>query len=109
MLALVKTKKGEGNMELIDRPIPSYGDDEVLIRVAYGGICGTDIHIVHDQFAYYPPVIIGHEFSGEIVELGSKVTSFKKGVNRNSSPLPLTPCNIIPRQNIYLSQDPHPL
>jgi len=66
-------------MELLDRPIPSYGEDEVLIKVAYSGICGTDIHIVHDQFAYYPPVIIGHEFSGEIVELGSKVTSFKKG------------------------------
>ncbi|MBO5295524.1 MAG: alcohol dehydrogenase catalytic domain-containing protein [Clostridia bacterium] len=61
------------------RPIPIYQEDEVLIRVAYSGICGTDIHILHDQFPYYPPVIIGHEFSGEVVEVGSKVTGFQKG------------------------------
>ncbi len=79
MLALVKTAKGQENMILQDKPIPSFGDDEVLIKVAYSGICGTDIHIYHDQFTYYPPVIIGHEFSGEIVEVGAKVTGFKKG------------------------------
>jgi len=79
MLALVKMGKGEENMVLCDRPVPEYAEDEVLIRVAYSGICGTDIHILHDQFTYYPPVIIGHEFSGEIVEIGSKVTSFKVG------------------------------
>ena len=79
MKALVKKAKGCGFVEIEDRPIPSYEDDEVLIKVAYAGICGTDIHILHDQFAYYPPVIMGHEFSGEIVEVGSKVTSFKVG------------------------------
>ena len=79
MKALVKTQKGEGFVEILDRPVPTYGDDEVLIKVAYGGICGTDVHIVHDQFAYYPPVILGHEFSGEIVEVGAKVTGFAKG------------------------------
>ncbi len=79
MLALVKTQKGEGFFELCDRPIPTTGDDEVLIRVAYSGICGTDIHILHDQFAYYPPVILGHEFSGEIVKCGKAVTSFAIG------------------------------
>lgn len=79
MLALIKREKGEGGMALEQRPIPAYADDEVLIRVAYSGICGTDIHILHDQFPYYPPVIIGHEFSGEIVEVGAKVTGFQKG------------------------------
>ncbi len=79
MLALVKKEKGEGFVELMDRPIPEIADDEVLIKVAYSGICGTDIHILHDQFAYYPPVILGHEFSGEIVKLGAKVTSFAIG------------------------------
>ncbi|MBQ8214499.1 MAG: alcohol dehydrogenase catalytic domain-containing protein [Clostridia bacterium] len=79
MLALVKTKKGEGALELLDRPIPTFGDDEVLIRVAYSGICGTDIHILHDQFAYYPPVILGHEFSGEVVKIGKSVTQFEVG------------------------------
>ena len=89
MKALVKKAKGCGFVEIEDRPIPSYEDDEVLIKVAYAGICGTDIHILHDQFAYYPPVIMGHEFSGEIVEVGSKVTSFKVGdrvVAANSAP-----------------------
>jgi len=79
MLALVKKGKGEENLLLQNCPVPTYGEDEVLIRVAYSGICGTDIHILHDQFAYYPPVILGHEFSGEIVETGAKVTSFRKG------------------------------
>ena len=79
MLALVKTQKGEGNLTLQQRPIPTYGEEDVLIRVAYSGICGTDIHILHDQFAYYPPVILGHEFSGEVVAVGAKVTSYKAG------------------------------
>ncbi len=79
MKALVKTKKGEGFVEIQDRPIPQFGEDEVLIRVAYSGICGTDIHILHDQFAYYPPVILGHEFSGEVVEVGKAVTAYQKG------------------------------
>ncbi len=79
MLALVKQQRGEGHLSLQERPIPSYGEDEVLIRVAYSGICGTDIHILHDQFAYYPPVILGHEFSGEVAALGGKVTSFAVG------------------------------
>ncbi len=79
MLALVKEGKGEGLMSLTERPVPSYGEDEVLIRVAYSGICGTDIHILHDQFAYYPPVILGHEFSGEIAAIGARVTGFAVG------------------------------
>ena len=79
MLALVKTQKGEGFFSLEERPIPKYEEDEVLVRVAFGGICGTDIHILHDQFTYYPPVIVGHEFSGIVEEVGNKVTLYKKG------------------------------
>lgn len=79
MLALVKTQKGDGFFSLEEREIPSYGEDEVLIKVAFGGICGTDIHILHDQFTYYPPVIVGHEFSGVVEAVGSRVTLYKKG------------------------------
>ena len=79
MVALVKTQKGEGYFSLVERSKPQYGEDEVLVRVKYGGICGTDIHILHDQFTYYPPVIVGHEFSGVVEEVGSNVTLFKKG------------------------------
>ena len=79
MLALVKMQKGNGFFSLEERPVPSFGDDEALIRVAYGGICGTDIHILHDQFTYYPPVIVGHEFSGTVEAVGKNVTLYKPG------------------------------
>lgn len=79
MLALVKTKKDVGNLQLLECEMPSPKSGEVLIRISYSGICGTDIHIYHDEFAYYPPVILGHEFSGEIVELGADVSGFKVG------------------------------
>jgi len=78
--ALVKTKKGKGFLEIKDVPIPKIYDDEVLIKVHYTGICGTDVHIFTDQFPiYYPPVILGHEFSGEIVKIGEKVNYWKIG------------------------------
>ena len=79
MLALYKTAKGPGNMELRQAPVPRPKADEVLLEIKAAGICGTDIHIRHDQFPYYPPVIMGHEFSGVIVETGSEVTNFKTG------------------------------
>lgn len=77
MLALVKTKKGVGNIELRDVPIPEYSDDEVLIEIKAAGVCGTDIHIRRDEFLYWPPVILGHEFSGKIVKVGKNVTGWK--------------------------------
>ena len=80
MKALVKTKKGKGYLEIEDVPIPEINDNEVLIKVHYSGICGTDIHIFSDQFPiYYPPVILGHEFSGEIVHIEGRATSWKVG------------------------------
>jgi 2-desacetyl-2-hydroxyethyl bacteriochlorophyllide A dehydrogenase len=78
--ALLKTKKGKGYLEIEDVPIPEINDNEILIKVYYSGICGTDIHIFTDQFPiYYPPVILGHEFSGEIVNIGEKITPWKVG------------------------------
>jgi len=63
--------------------IPKPGPDEVLIRVKMVGICGTDLHIFQwDQWSnarIKPPVIIGHEFVGEIYELGSNVKHLYKG------------------------------
>ena len=79
MLALVKEREGMENLVLKDCPVPDYAENEVLIRVAFGGICGTDLHIYHDQYPYYPPVILGHEFSGEIVAVGDKVNQFVIG------------------------------
>lgn len=79
MKAVVKTQKGPGHVELKDVPIPEYGETEVLIKVKAVGICGSDVHILHDESPYNDPLILGHEFSGEIVEVGSQVKSFKIG------------------------------
>jgi len=79
MLALVKTQKGKGFMELREVSEPSIADDQVLIEVKAAGVCGTDLHVRHDTFPYWPPVIMGHEFAGQIVELGKEVTDWKVG------------------------------
>jgi len=70
MKALVKTAKGIGNIELRDVEAPRPKDDEVLIQIAACGICGTDIHVKNDNFPYWPPVTLGHEFAGTILEAG---------------------------------------
>jgi threonine 3-dehydrogenase len=76
MKALAKTKPGEG-LDLIEAPIPEPGPEDVLIRVKRTAICGTDIHIWNwdewSQKTVPVPLITGHEFSGEIVGLGSGV------------------------------------
>ena len=79
MNALVKLQKGDDFVEFkdIDRPVP--GEDEVLIQVKAVSICGSDLHIYHDEHPYWPPIVMEHEFSGEIAEVGSKVTKWKVG------------------------------
>ncbi len=74
MKALVKTQRGVGHLELreVAEP-PAPGQDQVKIKIAACGICGTDIHVKHDSFPYWPPVILGHELAGEIVEIGPGV------------------------------------
>ncbi|MGY5864173.1 MAG: alcohol dehydrogenase catalytic domain-containing protein [Candidatus Thorarchaeota archaeon] len=81
----MKTARGVGNLELREFDDPKPKRDEVLIEVAAAGICGTDIHIKHDQAFYTPPVILGHEYSGRVVEVGADVTSVSPG-NRVVSP-----------------------
>jgi threonine 3-dehydrogenase len=82
MLALVKTEAGPG-LRLQDVPVPQIGINDVLIRVHKAGICGTDLHIESwDPWAaraINPPLVIGHEFVGAIVEVGSNVSGFKPG------------------------------
>ncbi len=82
MKALVK-RKPEVGVWLEDVPIPSIGINEVLIKVLRTGICGTDLHIYKwDAWAQKTipvPLVIGHEFVGAIVEVGSNVTDFHAG------------------------------
>ncbi len=79
MRALVKTVKGPGNLELREVPVPQIGADEALIRVRACGICGSDLKIQDDQHPYTPPVVIGHEFAGEIAEIGAGVSGWQAG------------------------------
>jgi len=82
MLALVKTAPGPG-LELREVPEPGVGINDVLVRVHKTGICGTDLHIASwDPWAaktIVPPLVVGHEFVGEIVAVGSNVADFATG------------------------------
>lgn len=82
MKALVKSRSERG-LWLEDVPVPRIGINDVLIRVLCTGICGTDMHIYNwDDWARKTipvPMVIGHEFVGEIVEVGSNVNDFHPG------------------------------
>lgn len=77
----MKTKPEPG-VEVRDVPIPEIASDEVLIKVRSAAICGSDLGIYHYTPAYSKmklPVVLGHEFSGEITKTGTEVKGFKKG------------------------------
>jgi threonine 3-dehydrogenase len=82
MKALVKCNSKPG-LWLEDVPVPDFGINDVLIRVLMTGICGTDLHIYEwDEWARSTipvPLVIGHEFVGEVAEVGSNVTDFQPG------------------------------
>ncbi len=82
MRALVKSSASPG-LDLIEVPLPLVGINDVLIKVLKTGICGTDLHIDSwDKWAQghiKPGLILGHEFVGEIAEVGSNVIDFHPG------------------------------
>ncbi len=82
MKALVKWQSGPG-LRIEDVPTPEVGINDVLIKVERTGICGTDVHIYKwDAWARNTipvPMVVGHEFVGEIVEVGSNVSDFRPG------------------------------
>jgi threonine 3-dehydrogenase len=82
MKALAKTKPEPG-LQLVEVPEPTIGINDVLIRVHRTGICGTDLHIYKwDAWAQKTipvPMVVGHEFVGEIVAVGANVNDFRAG------------------------------
>lgn len=82
MKALVK-RHSEVGLWLEDVPEPEVGKNDVLVRIEKTGICGTDLHIYNwDAWAQKTipvPMVVGHEFVGEIIEVGSNVTQFEPG------------------------------
>lgn len=82
MKALIKSKRETG-LWLADVPEPAVGINDVLIRIHKTGICGTDLHIwkwdAWAQKTIPVPMVVGHEFVGEIIEVGSNVADFHPG------------------------------
>ena len=82
MQALVKTGPGPG-LELVDVPEPPMSINDVRIRVSKTGICGTDLHIADwdawAQKTITTPLVVGHEFVGEVLEVGSNVRDIAPG------------------------------
>ena len=82
MYAITK-EKAEAGLSLVKKPIPVPGPGEVLIRILKTAICGTDLHICRwdpwSQKNIRPPLTIGHEYVGEVAELGAGVLGYKPG------------------------------
>ncbi len=92
MKAIVKTKPEPG-IEVLDVEKPKVGEGDILLKVAAASLCGSDIH----YYEWLPgsqiirvPVILGHEFSGEVVEIGSRVDRVRVG--DRISAMPSMPC-----------------
>ncbi len=73
---------GKGRFEVKDVEIPHIGSGDILVRNKFCGVCGTDVHIFHGEPGsadVNPPVVLGHEYSGEVVEIGENVRSIRVG------------------------------
>ena len=79
MKALVKFASGYGNLEVRDVEEPKIGPEQVLVEVKAAGICGSDLHYYEGSGDIKTPIILGHEFSGDIVQVGAKVTGWAAG------------------------------
>jgi L-iditol 2-dehydrogenase len=73
MKGLAKLTRGPGNVALAERDEPSPGPGQVLLEVVGAGVCGTDLHILDDEFPSAPPVTMGHEVSAVVGEVGDGV------------------------------------
>ena len=100
MQAIFKMKQEPG-IELLETDIPEIGDTDILVKVAAGSLCGSDVH----YYEWAPgsqivnvPVILGHEFSGEVVEIGADVTQVATGDRITA--MPGMPCGQCPNCRI---------
>jgi alcohol dehydrogenase/L-iditol 2-dehydrogenase len=81
MAAVVQYALAKGAVELRQMPVPEPGTEEVLLRVRGVGVCGSDVHQYHNSQSWpvRVPVVLGHEFCGEVAALGAGVTGFREG------------------------------
>jgi L-iditol 2-dehydrogenase len=81
MKAVVLYDRTDRSVEIRDVPVPTIGPEECLVEVKYCGICGSEPHMYHGQLTLLarPPVVLGHEWSGEVVQVGERVSGFATG------------------------------
>ena len=92
MKAIVKTRPQPG-IEWIDVQGPKVRDTDILLKVHAGSLCGSDVHVYEwtSSYQWMPlPIILGHEFSGEVVQVGSRVETLAVGDRINA--MPFVPC-----------------
>ena len=95
MIGVAKLSPGAGEVGLFDAPQPVAMPGHVVIEVAAAGLCGTDVHIYHDEYPSRPPVILGHEVGGRVVDIGSGVTRCGVGDPVTSEPF-FSVCGLCP-------------
>ena len=81
MKAIVKTKPEPG-IDIVDMDVPVVGDNDILVKVTAGSLCGSDVHMYEWTAGYEwvpMPIIPGHEFAGEVMEFGGQVQGLSKG------------------------------
>ncbi len=98
-------------MEIKDAPVPVPKDDEIMLKVEYVGICGSDVH-GFESGPFIPPkdpnqkIGLGHECAGTVVQVGSKVTKFKPGDRVNIEPgVPLRKMQILSGRTLHICPD----
>jgi L-iditol 2-dehydrogenase len=70
---------GDGRLVLERLEARELAPDEIRLRPMAAGVCGTDVHILHGEFRAKPPVVLGHEFAGEVLEIGAEVAQLRVG------------------------------
>ena len=81
MIGLVNYAKEPYSVELRELAVPEIGDEDVLLEVQAVAVCGSDLHQYTGKQSWPVnyPVVLGHEFSGSVAKLGSRVSGFKEG------------------------------
>jgi L-iditol 2-dehydrogenase len=77
--ALVKYARGPGLTEIREVPVPVPAAGEVRVRVEAAAVCASDVHLYHDRFPCEPPLVLGHEFSGVVEQMGPGVSGWRAG------------------------------
>ncbi|MEN9725681.1 MAG: hypothetical protein RL434_47, partial [Pseudomonadota bacterium] len=90
-----------GRIEIADKPVPSVGPNDALVRITTTTICGTDVHILKGEYPVAKGLTVGHEPVGIIEKLGSAVTGYHEGQRVIAGA-------ICPNFNSYAAQDGAP-